>query len=150
MQSQLKTHRSFSSRWEILLREVKQVSALGLNVSQKVQSQCAKAARFYRAGVSLQQVAHFYNNIGDEIIPSAKPMLLREAVAFEAQIKHIENGENKMVWNSPDELERFSKSLMKSAEAFKMKNDLIKREHKYLEVRYNVLRLIYIYLGPLD
>ena len=54
------------------MREVKQVSALGLNVSQKVQSQCAKAARFYRAGVSLQQVAHFYNNIGDEIIPSAK------------------------------------------------------------------------------
>ena len=55
---------SFSTRWEILLREVRQVSALGLNVSSRIQQQCAKAAKFYRAGVSLQQVAHFYNNIG--------------------------------------------------------------------------------------
>ena len=65
--------------------------------------------------------------------PSAKPMLLREAVAFEAQIKSIASDSNKMVWNKPEELERFSRNLMKSAEAFKMKNEAIKREHLRLE-----------------
>ena len=60
-------------------------------------------------------------------------MMLREAVAFEAQIKSIASDSNKMVWNKPEELERFSRNLMKSAEAFKMKNEAIKREHLRLE-----------------
>ena len=34
----------FSLRWETLLEEVKQVSALGLPVSSKIQKNCAKAA----------------------------------------------------------------------------------------------------------
>ena len=123
----------FSSRWEVILREVKQISALNLKVTSTVEAHCKKAAKFYRAGMSLQQVQHFHNHIAKEIIPSAKTMLLKEAVAFEAQLKNIASKSTTMVWENPDELERFAASLMKSAEVFKTKNERIKREHARLE-----------------
>ena len=104
----------------MILREVKQVSALNLKISSTVEAHCAKAAKFYRAGMSLQQVQHFHNHISNEIIPSAKTMLLKEAVAFEAQLKNIASKSTTMVWDNPDELERFATQLMKSAETLKM------------------------------
>ena len=45
-----------------------------------------------------------------------------------------------MMWDNPDELERFAQGLMKSAENFKMKNERVKKEHKRLEEL--VLRLL--------
>lgn len=123
----------FSLRWETLLREVKQVSALGLPMSSKVQKNCLKAAKFYRAGVLLQQVANFYNNIGDEMIPSTKPMLLSKAIKFEAMIKNITDDNNQMRWEKPDELERFSRKLQRSSEDFKAENNRIKSEHEELQ-----------------
>ena len=57
----------FSPRWEVILREVKQVAALNLRVSPTVEAHCAKAAKFYRAGMSLQQVVYFHNHISEEI-----------------------------------------------------------------------------------
>ena len=112
----------------------------GIKVSSTVEAHCAKAAKFYRAGMSLQQVVHFHNHIAAEITPSAKSMLLQEAVAFEAQLKNIASKSTVMMWDSPEELERFAQGLMKSAETFKMKNERIKKEHKRLEEL--VLRLL--------
>ena len=123
----------FSPRWEVILREVKQVSTFNLKVSSTVGANCAKAAQFYLARMSLQQVQHFHNRISNEIISSAKTMLLKEAVAFEAQLKNIASKSTTMVWDNPDELERFATQLMKSSETLKMKNERIKREHVKLE-----------------
>ena len=128
-----KLNLGFSLRWETLLEEVKQVSALGLPVSSKIQKNCAKAAKFYRAGVLLQQVATFYNTIGQEMIPSTKPMLLSKAIKFEAEIKRISDDKNQMRWEKPDELERFSQKLQKVSEEFKSENNRIKRDHQELE-----------------
>ena len=43
------------------------------------------------------------------MIQSAKPMLLGEAVAFEAKIKNIADSSHRMVWKNPSELEKFAK-----------------------------------------
>ena len=109
------------------------MSALGLPMSSKVQKSCQKAAKFYRAGVLLQQVANFYNSIGEEMIPSTKPMLLTRAIKFEAAIKNITNENNQMRWEKPDELERFSRKLQKISEDFKAENNRIKSEHEQLQ-----------------
>ena len=123
----------FSLRWESLLREVRQVGALGLPIPSQIQKSCSKAAKFYRAGVLLQQVANFYNHIGEEMIPSTKPMLLKNAIKFEALIKNIADEKHQMRWEKPEELEQFSQKLQKVAEEFKAENNKLKDEHKALE-----------------
>ena len=57
--------------------------------------------------MSLQQVVYFHNHISEEIIPSAKSMLLKEAVAFEAQLKNIASKES-------SEMTEFSKTKIES------------------------------------
>ncbi|CBY08725.1 unnamed protein product [Oikopleura dioica] len=131
---------SFSDRWESLLCEVKQIHALGLPVNMKVQQNCRKAARFYRAGVLLHQVASFYNSIGSKMIPSTKPMLLKKAIEFEALIKNIAKNEKQMKWENPDELEKFARSLQACSEDFKQANDQIIQKHN--ELKKLVLELL--------
>ena len=131
---------SFSDRWESLLCEVKQIHALGLPVNMKVQQNCRKAARFYRAGVLLHQVASFYNSIGSKMIPSTKPMLLKKAIEFEALIKNIAKNEKQMKWENPDELEKFARSLQACSEDFKQANDQIIQKHS--ELKKLVLELL--------
>jgi hypothetical protein len=56
-----------------------------------------KAQRFYHAGTQLKQVADFYNSIGNQIIQSQMPMLLKDADDFEkvVQGKSITWGDEK-------------------------------------------------------
>ena len=53
-----------------LLREVRQLSAFGFVIPAKIQLAAATAKKFYRFGVILKQVAHFYNSIDEQIIES--------------------------------------------------------------------------------
>ena len=56
---------------------------MGFKMPQAVQWNADVAHRFYRHGVVLKQVAHFYNNIETQIVRSQKPLLLDFALAFE-------------------------------------------------------------------
>ena len=53
-----------------LLREVRQLGAYGFAIPAKIQQAAATAKKFYRYGVILKQVAHFYNSIDEQIIES--------------------------------------------------------------------------------
>ena len=74
---------NYSDRLVGFLREVRQLSAMGFKMPQAVQWNADVAHRFYRHGVVLKQVAHFYNNIETQIVRSQKPLLLDFALAFE-------------------------------------------------------------------
>jgi hypothetical protein len=47
------------------------------------------ATTFCRYGMVLKQCAHFYNNIGTQMIPCQKPMMLADAVEFEKVCSRI-------------------------------------------------------------
>jgi hypothetical protein len=49
----------------------------------EIMSEVDVAQRFYRYGMVLKQHANFYNNISTEMVPSQKPMMLKDAVDFE-------------------------------------------------------------------
>uniref|UniRef100_A0A3Q4HAW8 Cytoplasmic dynein 2 heavy chain 1 n=1 Tax=Neolamprologus brichardi TaxID=32507 RepID=A0A3Q4HAW8_NEOBR len=77
----------YSDRLVSLLREVRQLSALGFSIPAKIQLAANTADKFYRQAIVLKQVAHFYNTIDQQMIPSQRPMMLNLALAFEHVIK---------------------------------------------------------------
>lgn len=107
----LKIH--YSDRLSSLLREVRQLAALGFTIPAVIQKAANTADKFYRQAIVLKQVrdsidfvtsfidsfihlfiiryalqvAHFYNTIDQQMIPSQRPMMLGLALAFEQIIK---------------------------------------------------------------
>ena len=65
-----KLHVNFSDRLVTLLREVRQLNGMGYDIPAKIQTAHDVSKKFYRYGVVLKQVAHFYNNIDEQIIES--------------------------------------------------------------------------------
>ena len=52
----------YSDRLVALLREVRQLSALGLKIPSKITATAQTAEKFYRHGVVLKQVWHNHNS----------------------------------------------------------------------------------------
>ena len=82
----------FESRLVDLVKEVRQLAVLNKDVLNGrdmalVKQTAAMAAQNIRHGVTLKQVANFYNNIQSEIIPCQKLMLIGAAAAFEKAVK---------------------------------------------------------------
>ncbi|OXB57863.1 hypothetical protein ASZ78_016437 [Callipepla squamata] len=85
----------YSDRLVTLLREVRQLSALGFVIPAKIQHVANTAQKFSKQAVILKQVAHFYNSIDQQMIESQKPMMLQSALAFEQIIKGFKSSDMK-------------------------------------------------------
>ncbi|OXB72002.1 UNVERIFIED_CONTAM: hypothetical protein H355_002516 [Colinus virginianus] len=85
----------YSDRLVTLLREVRQLSALGFVIPAKIQHAANTAQKFSKQAVILKQVAHFYNSIDQQMIESQKPMMLQSALAFEQIIKGFKSSDMK-------------------------------------------------------
>ncbi|KAA8593993.1 hypothetical protein FQN60_004827, partial [Etheostoma spectabile] len=101
----------YPDRLVSLLREFRQLSALGFPIPAKIQQAANTADKFYRHAIVLKQVAHFYNTIDQQMIPSQRPMMLSLALAFEQVIKNPRSqskelgGKLQITWDNPKELE---------------------------------------------
>ena len=82
----------YSDRTVALLREVRQLAALGHKIPLRLQNAAGHAQKFYRHAVILKQVAHFYNTIDQQMIPSQRPLMLESALNFERIIKKPKAG----------------------------------------------------------
>ncbi|CAH2225380.1 cytoplasmic dynein 2 heavy chain 1 [Pelobates cultripes] len=129
----LKIH--YSDRLVVLLREVRQLSALGLVVPAKIQQLAKTAHKFYKQAVILKQVAHFYNTIDQQMIPSQRPMMLKSALAFEQIIKNYrtstdETGQKiSITWDNPKDLQDYIEKLQHSAEQLSTENRKLRKKH---------------------
>ncbi|KAJ7398962.1 hypothetical protein BTVI_119896 [Pitangus sulphuratus] len=85
----------YSDRLVTLLREVRQLSALGFAIPAKIQHLANTAQKFCKQAIILKQVAHFYNSIDQQMIKSQKPMMLQSALAFEQIIKGFKSNDMK-------------------------------------------------------
>uniref|UniRef100_A0A670Y532 Dynein cytoplasmic 2 heavy chain 1 n=1 Tax=Pseudonaja textilis TaxID=8673 RepID=A0A670Y532_PSETE len=122
----LKIH--YSDRLVTLLREVRQLSALGFLIPAKIQQASNTAEKFCKQAVILKQVAHFYNSIDQQMIPSQKPMMLQSALAFEQIIKHSK-AEGQITWDNPKELDVYIKKLQSAAERLATENRKLRKWH---------------------
>ncbi|XP_029026743.1 cytoplasmic dynein 2 heavy chain 1 isoform X2 [Betta splendens] len=125
----------YSDRLVSLLREVRQLSALGFPIPAKIQQAANTADKFYRQAIVLKQVAHFYNTIDQQMIPSQRPMMLGLALAFEQVIKNPrsqfkESGSKAPIsWDNPKELDVYIAKLQSIAEKLSVENRKLRKWH---------------------
>ncbi|KAM9801492.1 cytoplasmic dynein 2 heavy chain 1 [Neosynchiropus ocellatus] len=125
----------YSDRLVSLLREVRQLSALGFVIPAKIQQAASTADKFYRQAIVLKQVAHFYNTIDQQMIPSQRPMMLGLALAFEQVIKNPRSqskessGKLQITWDNPKELELYISKLQSAAEKLSSENRRLRKWH---------------------
>ncbi|XP_061575223.1 dynein cytoplasmic 2 heavy chain 1 isoform X3 [Cololabis saira] len=125
----------YSDRLVSLLREVRQLSALGFPIPAKIQQAANTADKFYRQAIVLKQVAHFYNTIDQQMIPSQRPMMLSLALAFEQVIKNPRSqskesgGKLQITWDNPKELEFYIAKLQSAAEKLSTENRKLRKWH---------------------
>ncbi|XP_063970614.1 cytoplasmic dynein 2 heavy chain 1 [Lytechinus pictus] len=127
---------SYSERLVTLMREVRQLQALGYPVAAKIQHTAAIAQKFYKHGVILKQVAHFHNSIAEQMIPSQRNMMLQSALAFERIIKNPRTGSKdsgqgkvQITWENPKELEEYITKLQAAAEKLTTENRRLRKWH---------------------
>ena len=130
---------NYSDRLVRFLREVRQLTAMGFKMPEAVQWNADVAHRFYRHGVVLKQVAHFYNNIDTQIVRSQKPLLLDFALQFEhlatnpraeaTADKGGKNGGKLITWSDPNQLEAYIGQLHAAAERLTQENRKLRQVH---------------------
>ncbi|GAB5577021.1 cytoplasmic dynein 2 heavy chain 1 isoform X12 [Prionailurus iriomotensis] len=128
----LKVH--YSDRLVILLREVRQLSALGFVIPAKIQQVANIAQKFCKQAIILKQVAHFYNSIDQQMIQSQRPMMLQSALAFEQIIKEANSkagsgGKSQITWDNPKELEAYIQKLQNAAQRLATENRKLRKWH---------------------
>ncbi|KAK7812802.1 LOW QUALITY PROTEIN: hypothetical protein U0070_019828, partial [Myodes glareolus] len=126
----LKVH--YSDRLVVLLREVRQLSALGFVIPAKIQQVANVAQKFCKQAIILKQVAHFYNSIDQQMIQSQRPMMLQSALAFEQIIKNSKagsGGKSQITWDNPKELDGYIQKLQNAAERLATENRKLRKWH---------------------
>uniref|UniRef100_A0A673TLY6 Dynein cytoplasmic 2 heavy chain 1 n=1 Tax=Suricata suricatta TaxID=37032 RepID=A0A673TLY6_SURSU len=136
----LKVH--YSDRLVILLREVRQLSALGFVIPAKIQQVANIAQKFCKQAIILKQVAHFYNSIDQQMIQSQRPMMLQSALAFEQIIKNSKagsGGKSQITWDNPEELEGYIQKLQNAAQRLATENRKLRKWHTIFSEKVVVL-----------
>ena len=113
-----------------LLREVRQLSALGFAVPPDLARAAETAARFYRHAMVLKQVANFYNNIQHEMLQCQKGLMLEDALRFEEVIKNARTAMGApLTWNNVSELEGYVGRLQAACSNLTSKNRRLRAHH---------------------
>ncbi|CAF4581112.1 unnamed protein product, partial [Rotaria sp. Silwood2] len=127
----------YGDRLVTLLNEVRQLSSLGYDIPSKIMKCVDIGKKFYQYGVELQAVAHFYNTIDTEMIPSQQSLMLDLAKSFERLVKDPKvsqrggggDSSGQITWDNPEQLTRYISTLRATAEKLKTENLKLRRHH---------------------
>ncbi|VDL62610.1 unnamed protein product [Nippostrongylus brasiliensis] len=123
---------NYSDRLLKLLKEVRQLAGMGLNIPSKIINCVNQGEKFYRYGVVLKQIAHFYNTIDQQMLPCQQALMLDEAIAFERLVipqKGEESTINRVTWEDPKQLEDFIVKLQAACEKLANHNRRLRNVH---------------------
>ena len=112
-----------------MLREVRQLAALGFPPPADIVREAETARKFYRHALVLKQIANFYNSISEQIIHCQKGMLLEDAERFE---RTLTSPSRSATWDNPDALERFIEELRGVSDKLMDKNRRLRKMHESL------------------
>ncbi|KAI8896032.1 dynein heavy chain and region D6 of dynein motor-domain-containing protein [Globomyces pollinis-pini] len=117
-----------------LLREVRQLLSMGLPVPAAIQKVAENGRKYYRHGVTLKQVANFYNTIDQQMLPCQQAMLLGPAIEFERIVKSPTNhkGTGAITWDNPQDLETYVSKLQSAAEDLTSENRKLRKYHSMI------------------
>ncbi|KER30421.1 hypothetical protein T265_03154 [Opisthorchis viverrini] len=137
-----------------LQREVRLLVGLGYAVPMKLIHAADQAEALHRYAIVLKQVAHFYNSIDSQMIPSQQALMLNSAMAFERLIKSPKTQfrlppsdgnkpkdlENAITWNQTEELESYINQLQNASRQLMMENRKLRKVH--FTIMEKIIRLL--------
>lgn len=95
----------------------------GVSLSKKLLELLHQTEKCFQYCCVLQRVSHFHNEMGAQIFPFHKPMLLKDAEEFEHILMHpVDPFGNRITWDSSTALAAYCKKLEKSMHALAQKN----------------------------
>lgn len=123
---------SYSDRLVRLIREVRQLLSIGFPIPAKI-LQCVQVGeQFYRYGILLKQVAHFYNTIEQQMLPCQQALMLDEALAFEKLVipgKNADASVTNVTWEDPHKLQAYIEKLQDAALKLTTHNRRLRKIH---------------------
>eukprot|EP01024_Parvocaulis_polyphysoides_P025294 TRINITY_DN230_c1_g4_i1.p5 TRINITY_DN230_c1_g4~~TRINITY_DN230_c1_g4_i1.p5 ORF type:complete len:111 (-),score=14.04 TRINITY_DN230_c1_g4_i1:56-388(-) len=88
------------------------LQTLGFDIPQEILEEVKVANTFYRHGLILKQICHFYNNMSSQMIQVQMNMLLEDAQRFEQIVRHPRDLQGKPIqWGHVVALEAYVKQL---------------------------------------
>jgi|Transcript_32459 dynein heavy chain 2 len=106
---------NYSSRLVQLLREVRQLSELGITVPGEIMKAAEEGEKYYQFGVVLKKVVNFFNSMDAQILKAQRPMLLSSLVAFEEMVERRVSRTRTVEWSTPTECENYVERLQQAA-----------------------------------
>ncbi|KAJ9467285.1 Cytoplasmic dynein 2 heavy chain 1 [Diplonema papillatum] len=119
---------NFSERLVELVREVRQLIALGYAVPAAIQKVAQDALRFYRNATVLKQVANFYNTLSGNLIPCTITLLEKPITHFENVVKG-KGSKSQISWGDKSEADQYTMKLKDAAEILTKENRKLRRVH---------------------
>ncbi|EFC42807.1 cytoplasmic dynein [Naegleria gruberi] len=117
---------NYNERLISLLREVRQLSVLGFQLSSSVLKLAEEAKDFYTQAIALKQIANFYNNVHTQVIKSQSSMLIDAASNFERVIFEFQKEDKS--WSKANG-EKYIAKLKSAAEQFTTENRKLRKYH---------------------
>ncbi|GMT01195.1 hypothetical protein PENTCL1PPCAC_23369, partial [Pristionchus entomophagus] len=131
-------HVNYSDRLLKMIREVRQLSSLGLTIPAKIAKTCANGEKYHRYGVTLKQIAHFYNTVDQQMLPCQQALMLDEALSFEKLvIPQKKTGEknhwiNTVTWEKPEQLDEYILQLKMASDKLANHNRRLRNAHSLI------------------
>lgn len=131
---------NYSERLVTLVKDARAIGEHGFPLDKKITAVVDQAKKFYKEGVTLKQIANFYNSMGTQMIDCQKPMMLQKAQRFEQVIKNpvstagsSSSAQKFVTWADPTEIESYTKAVQEKA------TELINENRKLRKVHINVI-----------
>jgi len=70
---------NYSEKLVTLVKDARMLGEMGFKIHKDIITVTENAKKFYKEGVTLKQVANFYNSMGTQMIECQKPMMLDKA-----------------------------------------------------------------------
>jgi dynein heavy chain 2 len=80
---------NYSEKLVTLVKDSRVLGEHGFKIPKAIHDVTENAKKFYKEGVTLKQLANFYNSMGTQMIDCQKPMMLEKAAEFESLIKNV-------------------------------------------------------------
>lgn len=127
---------NYNPRLGQLIREVQQLSVLGMKIPSKIKEVSDRALKFTSQAKALEQIANFHNTIGDRIIPSQLPMLLPAAQELDGLV----TAQQGVTWSDTIAVDKYISRLQDAVERLSKENNKLAFYHT--QIRDKVITLM--------
>lgn len=112
---------NYSPRLVTLVREYRQLTAMGYRIPSHIEQTAIHAKQFMKYAKALEQVANFHNTIGDRMIGSQRPMMLTGAVELSKLVQQQEV----VSWGDVRSVEKYVENLRSAVNRLSRDNNLL-------------------------